>query len=35
MSGAGDKQGGPDYVLQFSSVRSISENTLRRGFAPD
>ena len=35
MSGAGDKPGGPDYVLQFSSVRAISENTLRRGFAPD
>ncbi|MEJ2717122.1 MAG: L-glutamate gamma-semialdehyde dehydrogenase [Deltaproteobacteria bacterium] len=35
MSGVGSKAGGPDYLLQFMNIRSISENTLRRGFAPD
>jgi RHH-type proline utilization regulon transcriptional repressor/proline dehydrogenase/delta 1-pyrroline-5-carboxylate dehydrogenase len=34
LSGAGDKAGGPDYLLQFLSARSVSENTTRRGFAP-
>ncbi len=34
MSGVGSKAGGPDYLLQFVNARSISENTLRRGFAP-
>jgi len=34
MSGVGSKAGGPDYLLQFMNARSISENTLRRGFAP-
>ncbi len=34
MSGVGSKAGGPDYLLQFMNIRSISENTLRRGFAP-
>ncbi len=34
MSGVGSKAGGPDYLLQFVNIRSISENTLRRGFAP-
>jgi RHH-type proline utilization regulon transcriptional repressor/proline dehydrogenase/delta 1-pyrroline-5-carboxylate dehydrogenase len=34
MSGVGDKAGGPDYLLQFLSPRTISENTTRRGFAP-
>jgi len=34
MSGVGSKAGGPDYLLQFTNSRSISENTLRRGFAP-
>ena len=33
MSGVGSKAGGPDYLLQFMNPRSISENTLRRGFA--
>jgi RHH-type proline utilization regulon transcriptional repressor/proline dehydrogenase/delta 1-pyrroline-5-carboxylate dehydrogenase len=33
MSGAGDKAGGPDYLLQFVSPRVITENTMRRGFA--
>jgi RHH-type proline utilization regulon transcriptional repressor/proline dehydrogenase/delta 1-pyrroline-5-carboxylate dehydrogenase len=34
MSGVGSKAGGPDYLLQFMDPRSISENTIRRGFAP-
>jgi RHH-type proline utilization regulon transcriptional repressor/proline dehydrogenase/delta 1-pyrroline-5-carboxylate dehydrogenase len=33
-SGAGDKAGGPDYLLQFLQPRTITENTMRRGFAP-
>jgi len=32
-SGVGSKAGGPDYLLQFVTPRSISENTIRRGFA--
>jgi RHH-type proline utilization regulon transcriptional repressor/proline dehydrogenase/delta 1-pyrroline-5-carboxylate dehydrogenase len=35
MSGIGSKAGGPDYLLQFVQPRTITENTLRRGFAPD
>ncbi len=35
MSGIGSKAGGPDYLLQFVLPRTITENTLRRGFAPD
>lgn len=34
MSGVGSKAGGPDYLIQFMNPVSISENTLRRGFAP-
>lgn len=34
MSGTGTKAGGPDYLLQFMNPTSISENTIRRGFAP-
>lgn len=34
MSGIGSKAGGPDYLLQFIEPRTITENTLRRGFAP-
>jgi RHH-type proline utilization regulon transcriptional repressor/proline dehydrogenase/delta 1-pyrroline-5-carboxylate dehydrogenase len=34
MSGIGSKAGGPDYLLQFMNPGSVSENTLRRGFAP-
>jgi RHH-type transcriptional regulator, proline utilization regulon repressor / proline dehydrogenase / delta 1-pyrroline-5-carboxylate dehydrogenase len=34
MSGTGSKAGGPDYLLQFMNPVSISENTIRRGFAP-
>jgi RHH-type transcriptional regulator, proline utilization regulon repressor / proline dehydrogenase / delta 1-pyrroline-5-carboxylate dehydrogenase len=35
MSGLGDKAGGPDYLLQFMVPRVVTENTMRRGFAPD
>jgi RHH-type proline utilization regulon transcriptional repressor/proline dehydrogenase/delta 1-pyrroline-5-carboxylate dehydrogenase len=34
MSGAGAKTGGPDYLLQFVEARVVTENTVRRGFAP-
>ena len=34
LSGIGSKAGGPDYLLQFLVSRTITENTLRRGFAP-
>lgn len=34
MSGVGSKAGGPDYLLQFTNMKCVSENTLRRGFAP-
>ncbi|MGE3974938.1 MAG: L-glutamate gamma-semialdehyde dehydrogenase [Bdellovibrionales bacterium] len=34
MSGVGSKTGGPDYLLQFVEPRVVTENTLRRGFAP-
>ena len=33
LSGIGSKAGGPDYLLQFMEPRTITENTLRRGFA--
>ena len=33
MSGVGSKAGGPDYLLQFVEPRTITENTMRRGFA--
>jgi RHH-type proline utilization regulon transcriptional repressor/proline dehydrogenase/delta 1-pyrroline-5-carboxylate dehydrogenase len=35
LSGIGSKAGGPDYLLQFMVPRTITENTLRRGFAPE
>ena len=35
MSGIGSKAGGKDYLLQFVEPRVITENTMRRGFAPD
>ncbi len=34
MSGIGSKYGGPDYLIQYCEPRTITENTLRRGFAP-
>ncbi|HEX4819516.1 MAG TPA: proline dehydrogenase family protein [Acidimicrobiales bacterium] len=33
MSGVGSKAGGPDYLLQFVDPRTITENTVRQGFA--
>jgi RHH-type proline utilization regulon transcriptional repressor/proline dehydrogenase/delta 1-pyrroline-5-carboxylate dehydrogenase len=35
MSGAGTKAGGPGYLLHFSEMRVCTENTMRRGFAPE
>ncbi len=35
MSGVGSKAGGPDYLLQFVEPRVVTENTIRRGFAPE
>jgi RHH-type proline utilization regulon transcriptional repressor/proline dehydrogenase/delta 1-pyrroline-5-carboxylate dehydrogenase len=35
MSGSGTKAGGHDYLLHFTFPRVVTENTLRRGFAPD
>ena len=35
MSGIGNKTGGPDYLMQFTEARTVTENTIRRGFAPD
>jgi RHH-type proline utilization regulon transcriptional repressor/proline dehydrogenase/delta 1-pyrroline-5-carboxylate dehydrogenase len=35
LSGVGSKAGGPDYLLQFVVPRAITENTMRRGFAPN
>ncbi|HEV3024660.1 MAG TPA: L-glutamate gamma-semialdehyde dehydrogenase [Pirellulales bacterium] len=34
MSGIGSKAGGHDYLLQFVVPRTVTENTMRRGFAP-
>ena len=34
LSGVGAKAGGEDYVAQFMVKKVVSENTLRRGFAP-
>ena len=34
MSGIGSKAGGSDYLLQFVVPRTVTENTMRRGFAP-
>jgi RHH-type transcriptional regulator, proline utilization regulon repressor / proline dehydrogenase / delta 1-pyrroline-5-carboxylate dehydrogenase len=35
MSGVGSKAGSADYLLEFLIPRTISENTLRQGFAPE
>jgi RHH-type proline utilization regulon transcriptional repressor/proline dehydrogenase/delta 1-pyrroline-5-carboxylate dehydrogenase len=35
MSGGGTKAGGHDYLLNFMFPRVVTENTVRRGFAPD
>ncbi|AHZ86464.1 L-glutamate gamma-semialdehyde dehydrogenase [Bdellovibrio bacteriovorus] len=34
MSGIGSKTGGPDYLKQYMEPACVTENTLRRGFAP-
>ncbi|RMG34624.1 MAG: L-glutamate gamma-semialdehyde dehydrogenase [Planctomycetota bacterium] len=34
LSGIGSKAGGPDYLQQFLIPVNITENTMRRGFAP-
>ena len=34
LSGIGSKAGGSDYLLQYVLPKTITENTMRRGFAP-
>ncbi|MDG1979396.1 MAG: aldehyde dehydrogenase family protein, partial [Phycisphaerales bacterium] len=34
MSGVGTKAGGRDYLMHFVEPRCITENAMRRGFAP-
>jgi RHH-type proline utilization regulon transcriptional repressor/proline dehydrogenase/delta 1-pyrroline-5-carboxylate dehydrogenase len=34
LSGIGSKAGGPDYLRQFCVPKTITENTIRHGFAP-
>jgi RHH-type proline utilization regulon transcriptional repressor/proline dehydrogenase/delta 1-pyrroline-5-carboxylate dehydrogenase len=34
LSGTGTKAGGPDYLLHFVEPRVVTENSMRRGFAP-
>jgi len=34
MSGLGTKTGGPDYLQQYTIPQTVSENTMRHGFAP-
>ncbi|MEO1992114.1 MAG: proline dehydrogenase family protein, partial [Pirellulales bacterium] len=34
LSGIGSKTGSPDYLYQFVVPQTITENTMRRGFAP-
>lgn len=35
LSGMGSKAGGQNYLLQFVDLSTITENTMRRGFAPE
>jgi RHH-type proline utilization regulon transcriptional repressor/proline dehydrogenase/delta 1-pyrroline-5-carboxylate dehydrogenase len=35
LSGVGAKAGGPDYLFQFVEPVTWTENTQRRGFAPE
>lgn len=35
LSGIGTKAGGSDYLNEFLLSRCVTENTMRRGFAPD
>ena len=34
LSGIGSKAGGPDYLWQFCEPKTITEDTIRHGFAP-
>jgi RHH-type transcriptional regulator, proline utilization regulon repressor / proline dehydrogenase / delta 1-pyrroline-5-carboxylate dehydrogenase len=34
-SGVGAKAGGPDYLLQFVTGKTVTENTTRKGYAPE
>lgn len=34
LSGVGSKAGGPDYLLQLTIPKVVTENTMRQGFAP-
>ncbi len=34
LSGIGTKAGGSDYLKEFLLIRTVTENTMRRGFAP-
>jgi RHH-type proline utilization regulon transcriptional repressor/proline dehydrogenase/delta 1-pyrroline-5-carboxylate dehydrogenase len=35
LSGIGTKAGGPEYLHEFLLIRTVTENTMRRGFAPE
>jgi RHH-type proline utilization regulon transcriptional repressor/proline dehydrogenase/delta 1-pyrroline-5-carboxylate dehydrogenase len=35
LSGIGTKAGGSDYLREFLLTRAVTENTMRRGFAPE
>lgn len=35
LSGIGTKAGGPEYLREFLLPRTVTENTMRRGFAPE
>ena len=35
LSGIGTKAGGTDYLREFLLTRTVTENTMRRGFAPE
>ena len=35
LSGIGTKAGGPDYLHEFFLTRCLTQNTMRRGFAPE
>ncbi len=35
LSGTGNKTGGKEYLQQFVHARTVTENSLRRGFAPN
>ncbi len=35
LSGIGTKAGGTDFLLEFLLTRVVTENTMRRGFAPE